>query len=89
MEEKDNTVIYQSDDGKTKIDVKLENETVWLSQQQMAELFTTSRTNIIEHINNIYEEEEIDRNSTCQNFHKFEKKEIEWLIEKFYITILI
>lgn len=74
MEEKDNTVIYQSDDGKTKIDVKLENETVWLSQQQMAELFTTSRTNIIEHINNIYEEEEIDRNSTCQNFRQVRKE---------------
>ena len=67
MEEKNNIVIYQSDDGKTKIDVKLENETVWLSQQQMAEVFTTSRTNIIEYINNIYEEE-LDRNLTCQNF---------------------
>ena len=51
MEEKNNIVIYQLEDGKTKIDVKLEDETVWLSQQQMAELFSTSRTNIIEHIN--------------------------------------
>ena len=73
MEEKNNIVIYQSDDGKTKIDVKFENETVWLSQQQMAELFTTSRTNIIEHINNIYEEE-LDRNSTCQNFRQVRKE---------------
>ncbi len=63
MEEKNNIVIYQSDDGKTKIDVKLENETVWLSQQQMAELFTTSRTNIIEHINNIYEEELVEKST--------------------------
>ena len=54
MEENNNNiVIYQTDDGMTKIDVKLEDETVWLSQQQMAELFSTSRTNIIEHINNI------------------------------------
>ena len=73
MEEKNNIVIYHSDDGKTKIDVKLENETVWLLQQQMAELFTTSRTNIIEHINNIYEEE-LDRNSTCQNFRQVQKE---------------
>ena len=51
-------IIYQTEDGLTKIDVKIENETVWLSQQQMAELFSTSRTNIIEHINNIYAEEE-------------------------------
>ena len=55
-------IIYQTEDGLTKINVKIENETVWLSQQQMAELFSTSRTNIIEHINNIYEEEELDKN---------------------------
>ena len=54
--------------------VKIENETVWLSQQQMAELFSTSRTNIIEHINNIYEEEELDKNSTCQNFRQVRKE---------------
>ncbi len=74
MEEKDNIVIYQLDDGKTKIDVKIEDETVWLSQQQMAELFSTSRTNIIEHINNIYSEEELDKNSTCQNFRQVRKE---------------
>ena len=54
LDDLNNIIIYQSDDGKTKIDVKLENETVWLSQQQMALLFKTSRTNIVEHINNIY-----------------------------------
>ena len=70
MEEKNNIVIYQLEDGKTKINVKLEDETVWLSQQQMAEFFSTPRTNIIEHINNIYAEEELDRNSTCQNFRQ-------------------
>ena len=58
-------IIYQTDDGLTKIDVRVENETVWLSQQQMAELFGTSRTNIIEHINNIYAEEELDKELTC------------------------
>ena len=46
-------IIYQTDEGLTKIDVKVKDETVWLSQQQMAELFSTSRTNIVEHINNI------------------------------------
>ena len=77
MENKDasnNIIIYQSDDGKTKIDVKLENETVWLSQQQMALLFKTSRTNIVEHINNIYLEEELDKFSTCQNFRQVRKE---------------
>lgn len=48
----------------------VEDETVWLSQQQMAELFHTSRTNVIDHINNIYEEEELDKNSTCRNFRQ-------------------
>ena len=67
-------IIYQTDDGLTKIDVKIQNETVWLSQQQMAELFGTSRTNIIEHINNIYLEEELDKKSTCQNFRQVQKE---------------
>ena len=67
-------IIYQTDDGLTKIDVKIQNETVWLSQQQMAELFGTSRTNVIEHINNIYLEEELDKNSTCQNFRQVRRE---------------
>ena len=71
---KGDIIIYQAKDGLTKIDVKFENETVWLSQQQMAELFSTSRTNIIEHINNIYLEEELDRISTCQNFRQVRKE---------------
>ena len=74
MEEKNNIIIYQLEDGKTKIDVKLEDETVWLSQQQMAKLFSTSRTNVIEHINNIYTEEELDKDSTCRNFRQVQKE---------------
>ncbi len=67
-------IIYQTDNGLTQIDVKVQNETVWLSQQQMAELFNTSRTNVIEHINNIYDEEELDKNSTCQYFRQVQKE---------------
>ena len=73
-DDSNNIIIYQSDDGETKIDVKLENETVWLSQQQMVLLFKTSRTNIVEHINNIYLEGELDKNSTCQNFRQVRKE---------------
>ena len=47
------------------LDVRLENETVWLTQAQMAELFQTDRTSIVRHINNIYKVEELDRKSTC------------------------
>lgn len=63
-------VIYQSEDGLTKIEVKFENETVWLTQQQMAELFQTSRTNVVEHIQHIYDEGELDQISTCRKFRQ-------------------
>lgn len=58
-------VIYQTEDGQTQVDVRLENDTVWLTQAQMAELFETDRTSIVRHINNIYKVEELDRESTC------------------------
>ncbi|MBP5420046.1 MAG: virulence protein RhuM/Fic/DOC family protein [Bacteroidales bacterium] len=58
-------IIYQTEDGQTQVDVRMENETVWLTQAQMAELFETDRTSIVRHINNIYKEEELDRESTC------------------------
>ena len=63
--EKNKIIIYQTEDGQTQIDVRLENETVWLTQAQMAELFQTDRTSIVRHINNIYTVEELDRKSTC------------------------
>mgnify|MGYP002750928742 FL=1 len=63
-------VIYQTEDGGTKIDVRFEGETVWLTQQQMAELFGSSRTNIVEHIRHIYEEGELDEDSTCRKFRQ-------------------
>lgn len=54
----------------THIDVKLENDTIWLTQQQMTELYQTSRTNVVEHIKHIYEEGELDKKSTCRNFRQ-------------------
>jgi hypothetical protein len=76
MENKNNgeIVIYQSEDGLTHIDVKLEDETIWLTQQQMAELFQTSRTNVVEHIGNIYSEGELDQDSTCREFRQVRKE---------------
>ena len=67
-------VIYTAADGNTKIDVNFIDETVWLSQQQMAELFKTSRINIVEHIGNIYDEGELDKNSTCRDFRQVRKE---------------
>ena len=63
-------IIYQTEDGLTKLDVRMEDETVWLTQQQMAELFQTSRTNVVDHIKNIYKEGELDENSTCRKFRQ-------------------
>ena len=60
--------IYRSQDGSVQLNVKLENETVWLTQSQMAELFGRDRTVIARHINNCYKEGELDKNITCAKF---------------------
>lgn len=67
-------LIYQTDDGQTNIEVKIEDDTVWLTQQQMSELFQTSRTNVVEHIKHIYEEGELDEISTCRSFRQVRKE---------------
>ena len=72
--EEDKIIIYQTEDGQTQIDVRLENDTVWLTQQQMVQLFKSSRTNILEHIQHIYEVEELDKISTCRNFRQVQKE---------------
>ena len=58
-------IIYQTEDGQTQIDVRLDNETVWLTQKQIAELFGTKRPAITKHLKNIYASEELDEGSTC------------------------
>lgn len=63
-------VIYQAEDGLTKVECRFVDETVWLTQQQMAELFHTSRSNIVEHVSHIYEEGELDEVSTCRKFRQ-------------------
>lgn len=61
-------IIYQSEDGKTKIDVRFVDESVWLTQLQLVKLFDSSKANISEHIKNIYEEGELDEESTVRKF---------------------
>ena len=67
-------LIYQSENGRTRSDVTFMDETVWLTQQQMAELFQSSRTNVVEHIKHIYEEGELDEKSTCRKFRQVRKE---------------
>lgn len=61
-------LIYQTEDGHTKIDVKLEGETVWLTQAQLCELYQTSKSNISEHIKHIFEEGELEENAVVRKF---------------------
>ena len=61
-------VIYQTDNGQTAIDVRVENETVWLTQAQMAELFMKDRTVIGRHIRNVYNEGELEEKGSCAKF---------------------
>lgn len=63
-------ILYQREDGFPALEVTLEGETVWLSQQQIADLFQSSRTNIVEHIRNVYDEGELDEQATCRKFRQ-------------------
>ena len=69
-ENKSNIIIYQSEDGQTHIEVQMDKDTVWLSQQQMADLYQTSRTNVVEHIKHIYEDGELVEESTCRKIRQ-------------------
>ena len=68
MENESDIIIYQTNDGLTKVDVKFEGETVWLSQEQMATLFQRDKSVITRHIHNIYEEGELELESTSAKY---------------------
>lgn len=87
-----NLLIYQNQEGNIKIDVQLENETVWLTQEQMAQLFGKGRSTITEHISNIYKEEELEQISTRRNFRQVRiegNREVEREIEYFNLDVII
>ena len=68
MNENSNIIIYQSENGKTHVEVKLEENTVWLTQQQMCDLYQTSKSNVSEHIKHIFEDGELNENSVVRKF---------------------
>ena len=83
-------ILYQTADGKTNIDVKLENETVWLSSDQMAALFERDRTVIQRHIRNIYNEGELNRDITCAKFaHMGKDADQTYVTELFNLDVII
>ncbi len=61
-------VLYQDDNGVTNVNVRFDGEDVWLSQQQIALLFDTTRENVVQHVRNIYQEAELQANRTCKDF---------------------
>ena len=64
MKENNGIIIYQDEDGVTKVNVRFSNEDVWLTQNQLAEIYDTTQENISMHIKNIYEDKELDENRT-------------------------
>ncbi len=72
-------IIYQTEDGNTKIDVKFQDETVWLTQAQLCELYQTSKSNISEHIKHIFEEGELEEASVVRNFRTTGADDFPWI----------
>ncbi|MDR0332624.1 MAG: virulence RhuM family protein [Dysgonamonadaceae bacterium] len=70
MDNKGEIIIYQNEDSSVSLNVRLEDENIWLTQQQMAELFQSSRTNVVEHIKHIFEERELNEDATCRKFRQ-------------------
>lgn len=71
-------IIYEGSAGQPEIEVRVQGETVWLTQAQLAELFNTSRPNITMHIKNIFEKQELDNKAVCQDFLHTVKAEKEY-----------
>ena len=85
-------LIYQNTEGNIKIDVRLEEETVWLTYDQIATLFGKGRSTIAEHIANVYEEGELEQNRTCRKFRQVWKegvREVERDIDHFNLDVII
>jgi hypothetical protein len=89
QENKSQIIIYQTENGETKLDVRFQDETVWLTQKLMAELFQTSVPNINMHLKNIFKEDELEESRTIKNFLIVQKKETDVSIAKNYFTKLI
>jgi len=85
-------IIYQNKEGNIKLDVHLQNETVWINRHQMANLFNRDVKTIGKHINNIFEEGELDKNSTVAKFATVQiegEREVERLVEYYNLDVII
>ena len=82
-------IIYTANDGKTKIDVKLEEDTLWLTQAQMCELYQTSKSNVSEHIKHIFEEKELNKESVVRKFRTTAADGKEYLVAHYNLDMII
>ena len=85
-------IIYRPVEGQAGIDVRVESETVWLSQRQMAALFETSRTNIVEQLGHIYAEGELEKEATCRDFRQVRqegKRQVNRLVTHYNLDAII
>ena len=82
-------IIYTANDGKTKIDVKLEEETLWLTQAQMCELYQTSKSNVSEHIKHIFEDGELNEDSVVRKFRTTATDGKEYLVAHYSLDMII
>lgn len=85
-------LIYQNPDGNIKIDFRLEEETVWLTPEQMATLFGKGRSTVTEHIANVFEEGEMEQNRTCRKFRQVRQegnREVEREIDHYNLDVII
>ncbi len=82
-------ILYQTEDGQTRLQVKMENETVWLTQDQMAELFAKGRSTITEHIQNVFKEGELDEKSVCREFRRTGSDGKEYVVKHYNLDVII
>ena len=87
--EENKVIIYTANDGKTIIDVKLEEETLWLTQAQMCELYQTSKSNVSEHIKHIFEEGELNEVSVVRKFRTTAADSKEYLVSHYNLDMII
>jgi hypothetical protein len=91
-EPKSELILYQTNDGKTRLEVRMDQETVWLTQNQMAELFQTTKQNVSLHVNNVFAEGELDRVATVKKYLTVQqegKRQVARSVEHYNLDVII
>ena len=90
--EENNIIIYQTEDGQARIDVRLEHDTVWLTQAQMVELFQTTKQNVSLHVGNVFKEGELEQEATVKEYltvQKEGKREVTRQVKYYNLDVII